>query len=189
MLAPSPRQLAAAKVADIVKRLPSDTVSIGVFRDEAPQRVVDIVNHAGLTGAQLHGHETPASTQYVRERVGLVIKAFPAGSPRLKEAAEFGSDLVLVDAPTPGSGRLVDFSVLEGLSDTSNLILAGGLTPENVTEAIHRVVPFGVDVATGVESSPGVKDPRKVAAFIAAARAAAPERPEETDEPFDWRYR
>jgi len=164
-------------------------VSIGVFRDEAPQRVVDVVNHAGLSGAQLHGHETPAATHYVRERIGLVIKAFPAGSPRLKDAEEFGADLVLVDAPTPGSGRLVDFAVLEGLGDASRLVLAGGLTPDNVTEAIHRVAPFGVDVATGVESSPGVKDPRKVAAFIAAARAAAPPPAEQPDEPFDWRHR
>ena len=189
ILAPSPRQLAATRIGDIVKRLPPDTVTIGVFRDEAPQRVVDIVNHTGLTGAQLHGHETPATTAYVKERVNLVIKAFPAGSPRLQDADKFGADLVLVDSPTPGSGRLVDFAVLEGLGDASRLVLAGGLTPENVTEAIHRVAPFGVDVATGVESSPGVKDPRKVAAFIAAARAAAPVRPQQPDEPFDWRHR
>jgi phosphoribosylanthranilate isomerase len=189
ILAPSPRQLAASRVADIVKRLPPDTLSFGVFRDEAPQRVVDICVHAGLSGAQLHGHETPAATRYVRERVNLVIKAFPAGSPRLQEADEFGADLVLVDAPTPGSGRLVDFAMLEGLADASNLVLAGGLTPDNVTEAIHRVAPFGVDVATGVESAPGVKDPRKVAAFIAAARAAAPEPAPIPEEPFDWRHR
>jgi phosphoribosylanthranilate isomerase len=189
ILAPSPRQIAIARVADIVKRLPQGTVTIGVFRDEAPQRVVDLVDHAGLSGAQLHGHETPASTQYVSERVGLVIKAFPAGSPRLVEAPAFGADLVLVDAPSPGSGRLVDFATLAGLGDASRLVLAGGLTPDNVGEAIRRVAPFGVDVATGVESSPGVKDPRKVAAFIAAARAAAPERPEQPEEPFDWRLR
>ena len=189
VLAPSPRQVAAARVADIVKRLPQGTVSIGVFRDESKERVVDIVQHAGLSGAQLHGHETPEMTRYVRERMGLVIKAFPAASPRLHDAEEFGADLVLVDAPTPGSGRLVDFSVLEGLSDASRLVLAGGLTPDNVGEAIQRVAPFGVDVSTGVEASPGVKDPRKVAAFIAAARAAAPERAEPTDEPFDWRLR
>ena len=79
--------------------------------------------------------------------------------------------------------------MLEGLDDASRLVLAGGLTPENVTEAIHRVAPFGVDVATGVESAPGVKDPRLVAAFITAARAAAPPPPELTDEPFDWRHR
>jgi phosphoribosylanthranilate isomerase len=189
ILAPSPRQLAASRVADIVKRLPSDVLTIGVFRDESPERVVDIVNHAGLSGAQLHGHETPATTRYVKERVPMVIKAFPAASPRLHDADEFGADLVLVDAPSPGSGRLVDFAVLEGLGDASRLVLAGGLTPENVTEAIHRVAPFGVDVATGVESAPGVKDPRKVAAFIAAARDAAPIRPEEPDEPFDWHHR
>jgi phosphoribosylanthranilate isomerase len=187
ILAPSPRQLAATKIADIVKRLPADTVTVGVFRDESPERVVAIVNHAGLTGAQLHGHETPATSKYVRERVGLVIKAFPAGSPRLQDADAFGADLVLVDAPSPGSGRLVDFSMLEGLVDASRLVLAGGLTPDNVTEAIHRVQPYGVDVATGVESSPGVKDPLKLAAFIAAARAAAPAPTEPPDEPLDWR--
>jgi len=189
VLAPSPRQVAASRVADIVKRLPQGTISVGVFRDESPERVVDIVQHAGLTGAQLHGHETPATTRYVKERVGLVIKAFPAGSPRLQDADEFGADLVLVDAPTPGSGRLVDFAVLEGLGDASRLILAGGLTPENVGEAIQRVAPYGVDVATGVEASAGIKDPRKVAAFISAARAAAPDRPDQPDEPFDWRLR
>ncbi|HLK46251.1 MAG TPA: phosphoribosylanthranilate isomerase, partial [Acidimicrobiales bacterium] len=127
--------------------------------------------------------------QYVKERVGIVIKAFPAASPRLAAAEEFGADLVLVDSPTPGSGRLVDFAMLEGLEDASRLVLAGGLTPDNVTEAIHRVAPFGVDVATGVESAPGVKDPRLVAAFITAARAAAPKPPDLTDEPFDWRHR
>jgi phosphoribosylanthranilate isomerase len=68
-------------------------------------------------------------------------------------------------------------------------VLAGGLTPDNVTEAIHRVQPYGVDVATGVESSPGVKDPLKLAAFIAAARAAAPPPTELPDEPFDWRLK
>jgi len=187
IFAPSPRQMAVSKVADIVKRLPQDTLAIGVFRDEASQRVVDIVHQAGLSGAQLHGHETPAMTQYVRERVGCVIKAFPAGSPRLRETELFGADLVLVDSPTPGRGRLIDFAALAGLGDASRLVLAGGLTPENVGEAIQRVSPFGVDVATGVESSPGVKDPRKVAAFVAAARAAAPARPTVADEPFDWR--
>lgn len=189
VLAPSPRQIAAARVADIVKRLPIGTMSIGVFQDEAAERVVDIVQHAGLSGAQLHGHETPATARYVKERIGIVIKAFPAGSPRLRDADEFGADLVLVDAPTPGSGRLVDFASLEGLGDASRLVLAGGLTPDNVSEAIRRVAPFGVDVATGVESSPGVKDPRKVAAFITAARAAAPAPSTEDDEPFDWRFR
>jgi phosphoribosylanthranilate isomerase len=186
ILAPSPRQLAPSKIADIVKRLPADTVTYGVFRDEAPQRVVEIVHHAGLTGAQLHGHESPAATQYVRERVNSVIKAFPAGSPRLHDADDFGADLILVDSPSPGSGRLVDFAMLEGLADAKRLVLAGGLTPDNVTEAIHRVQPFGVDVATGVESSPGVKDPRKLAAFLAAARDAAPPPLEVPDEPLDW---
>lgn len=189
VLAPSPRQLAAARIADIVKRLPADTLSIGVFRDESPERVVEIVGQTGLSGAQLHGHETAATTRYVKERVGTVIKAFPAGSPRIADADEFGADLVLVDAPTPGSGRLIDFTVLQGLGDASRVVLAGGLTPENVAECIQRVAPFGVDVATGVEAAPGVKDPRKVAAFITAARAAAPARPEQPEEPFDWRLR
>ena len=79
VFAPSPRQMAPAAVADIVKRLPHETVTVGVFRDEAPRRVIEIANLIGLRAVQLHGVESITDTQWIAGRVGWTIKAFPAG--------------------------------------------------------------------------------------------------------------
>jgi phosphoribosylanthranilate isomerase len=172
----SPRRVTPGEVADIVKRLPHDEVlTVGVFRDERPQRVTEIVNRVGLQAAQLHGREPPAEVAYVRQRVRYVIQGFAAGDPALDMAADGPADIVLVDAPTPGSGRVFDWGLAKGSLDGARLLLAGGLTPENVAEAIWRVRPWGVDVSTGVETAPGSgrKDPRKLRRFIEAARVAA----------------
>jgi phosphoribosylanthranilate isomerase len=152
-----------------------------------PERVVEIVNGAGLRGAQLHGRESPEACRYVRERVPMVIKGFAAGDPAIASARSFGADVVMLDAPSPGSGQVFDWRLAEGVPDGVRLLLAGGLTADNVAEAIARVRPWGVDVATGVEASPGRKDPRKLRAFIAAAKEAevpAYEGGEHT--PYDW---
>jgi phosphoribosylanthranilate isomerase len=187
IFAPSPRQIAPAKARDIARRLPPEIITVGVFRDETPERVVEIVNGAGLRGAQLHGFENEQETQWVRRRVPMVIKAFNAGNPAIRKAKDYGADIVLLDAPNPGSGQVFDWRLAEGVPDGVRFVLAGGLNPDNVAEAIARVRPWGVDVVTGVEESPGHKDPRKVRAFIAAAQAAevpAYEGAEET--PYDW---
>ena len=188
VFAPSNRQLAPARAADIVKRLPPEILTVGVFRDDAPERVVDIVQQTGLAAAQLHGHETAAATRWIRERVRTVIKAFPGGDPELQHVGAYSADIVLLDSASPGSGRVFDWSLAEGAPSGLRLMLAGGLNPANVTEAIERVQPWGVDVATGVEASPGVKDPIKLRAFINAARAAARADYEGSDDdrPFDW---
>jgi phosphoribosylanthranilate isomerase len=158
-----------------------------VFRDEAPKRVVEIVNRTGLGAAQLHGNESREDTGYVSVRVRLVIKAFPAGHPSLARASEYGAPIVMIDAPSPGTGKVFDWRLAEGAPRAQRLVLAGGLDADNVADAIRLVRPWGVDVSTGVESSPGHKDPRLVRAFIAAARAAAPPPYEgEDDAPFDW---
>jgi len=194
VFAPSKRQVAPLVARDIVRRLPPEVLTVGVFRDEAAARVVEIVNSAGLRAAQLHGHESSESTRWVRERVPYVIKAFAAGDAALEQAASFGADAILLDSPTPGSGEVFDWSLAEGRPDGLRTILAGGLTPDNVGDAINRVKPWGVDVSSGVErdgGEPGQKDARKVRAFIEAARAAAPE-PDEfgpdpgTGAPYDW---
>lgn len=187
VFAPSPRQIATVKASDIAKRLPPEILTVGVFRDAAPERVVDVVHSAGLRAAQLHGSETAAQTRWVRERVPFVIRAFPAGHPSLERADEYGADAILIDSPTPGSGDVFDWSLAEGAPSNRRVILAGGLTPENVAEAIARVRPWGVDVSTGVESEPGRKDARKVRSFVANARAAEPEGYRGGDDrPFDW---
>ena len=188
VFAPSSRQLAPARAADIAKRLPPEILTVGVFRDDAPERVVDVIQHSGLAAAQLHGHESAEATRFVRERVRVVIKAFPGGDPELAAFEAYGADVVLLDSASPGSGRVFDWSLAEGAPSGCRLLLAGGLHPGNVAEAVRKVRPWGVDVSTGVESAPGVKDARKVRAFINAARAAAPRDYEgrEENRPFDW---
>ena len=190
VFAPSSRQVAAGHVRDILRRLPPEVLTVGVFRDESPQRVVEIVNTCGLRAAQLHGHETVEQTRLVRSKVPFVIKGFPAGDPALERADDFGADAILLDSHAPGSGEMFDWSLAEGAPSNRRVILAGGLTPDNVAEAIERVRPWGVDVSTGVEveDGPGRKDARKVRDFIRTAKAAAPRkyRGDEDERPFDW---
>lgn len=172
IFAPSPRQMAHGAVADIVKRLPHETVTVGVFRDESPRRVVELAGQIGLRAVQLHGFESAEDTRWVAERVNWVIKAFPAGHRNIERFSDYGAQNLLVDGPNPGSGELFDWRLAEGIVDPSRLLLSGGLRPENVAAAIAHLHPWGVDVASGVESAPGVKDPGKVRDFVHAAREA-----------------
>ncbi len=125
--------------------------------------------------------------RWIRERIPLVIQAFAAGSPGISDAAESGADLVMIDAPSPGSGQVFDWRLAEGVPDGMPLVLAGGLTSHNVAEAIAAVHPWGVDVCTGVETSPGLKDALKMKDFVAAAKAAGALPYEGSDDmPYDW---
>jgi phosphoribosylanthranilate isomerase len=195
MFAPSVRQVAVQTAADIVKRLPPEILTVGVFRDEAPQRVVEMVHQAGLGAAQLHGHESSQETQWIRARLPMVIKAFPAGDRTISRFEEFGADFLMVDGDNPGSGKVFDWKLAEGVADPTRLIVAGGLRPDNVAQAVAHLRPAGVDVSTGVESAPGRKDPLLVREFIINARNAEIEvesrdpLDEEAgeEEPYDWR--
>lgn len=187
VFAPSARQLPPLRARDITRRTPPEVLTVGVFRNEAPERVVRIVHQAGLRAAQLHGHETPEQTQWVARRVPVVIKAMAAGDPHLGRIDDYGADAVLLDSPRPGSGEVFDWSFAEGAPPNRRLILAGGLTPDNVAEAIGVVRPWGVDVSSGVERRPGVKDPARLRAFVANAKAATPARyHSDQPPPFDW---
>jgi phosphoribosylanthranilate isomerase len=194
VFAPSPRQVSAQLAGDIAKRLPEHVLTVGVFRDEAPQRVVEAVHVAGLGAAQLHGHETAEESQWVRARVPTVIKAFRAGERAIARFGEFGADYLLVDGENPGAGKVFDWRLAEGVADPHRLIVSGGLRPDNVGEAVTHLRPAGVDVASGVEAVPGRKDPLLVRDFIANARAAdaAARRRDAlaepaSDGPYDWR--
>ena len=193
IFAPSPRQVAPVVAADIVRRLPPEVLTVGVFRDESPQRVCDIVHRVGLRAAQLHGYETMTDTREVRERVPIVIKAFSAGDPALARSAGYGADMVILDSPRPGSGEVFDWALVDGVPDGTRLVLAGGLDAGNVAAVIETARPFGVDVVTGIEARPGEKDPAKMRAFIEAARAAGKRfgreqrrRPAGEEQPYDW---
>ena len=169
----SKRQIAPQKAREIVRRLPPETLTVGIFRDELPDRVIEITHKAGLRAAQLHGRETAEQTRQVRAQVPIVIKAFSAGDPALASVGDFGADVVLIDGAEPGSGEVFDWSLAEGVPLAGQrVLLAGGLHPGNVADAIEQIRPWGVDVASGVERAPGQKDAVKVREFVAAARAA-----------------
>jgi phosphoribosylanthranilate isomerase len=187
IFAPSTRQIAPAIARDIAKRLPPEILTVGVFRDEAPQRVIDIMEFSGLKAAQLHGREPPEQTRWVRRRLRFVVQAFPAGDRAVLQARDYGADAILLDNPTPGSGQVFDWALASEVPTGLKLIIAGGLTPENVGGAVGAVQPWGVDVVTGVEKEPGHKDPVKLRAFVAAARAAVvPPYQGSDDMPYDW---
>ena len=187
VFAPSPRQVAAQKVYDITRRLPPEILTVGVFRDEHPKLVVDTAGRAGVKAVQLHGHETPEAVAEVAAQIRWVIKAVVAGSTDARRADRFGTDMVLVDAPAPGSGKVFDWGLVDDVPEGLKIVLAGGLTPDNVGGAVTRVRPWGVDVSSGVEREPGKKDPLKLKAFIANARAAAPTPYLGPDDlPYDW---
>jgi phosphoribosylanthranilate isomerase len=154
----------------------------GVFADSPVDEVVAAAGNIGLDAVQLHGREPLSFVRELSEALPgrKIVKAVQVkgqGSIRLAaEFAEGGAWAVLLDAYKKGvrggTGERFEWALASGLAAECRVILAGGLTPGNVGEAIRRVRPFMVDVSTGVESSPGVKDPALVAAFIEAARRA-----------------
>lgn len=197
VFAPSPRQVAPQVVYDITRRLPPEILTVGVFKDDLPDRIFDIVARSGVKAVQLHGHEPRSTVAALAENVRWIIKAVSAGSREARIANQFGTDLILVDAPEPGSGQVFDWRLTDEIPSGVRLILAGGLTVDNVAAAIEYVRPWGVDVSSGVESVPGRKDTLKLRRFIANARAAAPQRTDDgpdgrrepvegEDFPYDW---
>lgn len=146
---------------------------VGVFVDAAPEEVLAAVAGARLTAVQLHGDEDAATVAAIAAHVPVVrARSWAAvqagGRPSLGAATA-----LLVDGPDPGSGVAFDWATAAAtLAMVPRWILAGGLTPENVAQAIAHARPYAVDVASGVEAAPGVKDPVKLRAFVAAVRAS-----------------
>ena len=185
----SKRQIATQVAYDITRRLPPEILTVAIFRNEHPSRVVDLAHKAGVKAVQLHGRETAADTQEIAKAFRWVIKVFDARDPNLPRAHEYGTDMIMIDGPEPGSGKVFDWSLAGDAPDSMKLILAGGLTPDNVGAAVTEVQPWGVDVATGVERSPGKKDALAVKRFIENARAHAVEPYIGDDNlPYDWDF-
>jgi phosphoribosylanthranilate isomerase len=167
----SPRHVTFARAAEIAQALPPDISRVGVFVNPDADTVMRAIGECGLSLLQFHGEETPEfCTQF-----GLMsMKAF-----RVKDADSllalpaYETDAYLLDAYSPdahgGTGAKFNWELAVAAKQYGRpIFLAGGLTPENVAQAVKQVMPFGVDVSSGVESSPGKKDPAKVRAFIQA---------------------
>ncbi len=175
----SPRYISLADAMKIIEAVPPFVEAIGLFCDPSVEEMI-LFDDTGLRTIQLHGDETRDFVVSIPQH--QVIKAVPDGpeacEPWRHPPANLSS--LLIDAPrcpgeaTGGTGRVVDWEALADVDRTGlpPLILAGGLTPDNVGEAIRKVRPYAVDVSSGVESSPGVKDPARIYAFCQAVRDA-----------------
>jgi phosphoribosylanthranilate isomerase len=186
VFAPSPRHISAAQAAAIIPHLPVAIEKIGVFVDASFEEIEETVVAAGLTGVQLHYTPPDGMSRRLRQRFGsslriLRVLHFTGEDVQSSEAlTDPDADGILVDSRTAnavgGTGVAFDWEAarkgLFGNASSRRLIAAGGLTPDNMAEAIAKLQPWGVDVVSGVELTPGRKDAAKVRAFIANARAA-----------------
>jgi len=162
----SPRYIAPTAARAIIERLPDDVVSVGVFVNESrPEDVEEILRASRAQMAQLHGDESPAYCASVgAERV---IKALRVGDDfDARRVLDYPASAILLDAFDAklhgGTGRTADWAVAREAARLTKVFLAGGLSPDNIVEAIRAVEPFGVDVNSGVESAPGRKSPDKL---------------------------
>ena len=169
----SPRAIAPADAKGIIAALPPKVTPVGVFVNESPQALRDVLTLTGIKAVQLHGDETLAEYEFIEcpllksatlEHLAETARAWPAETTFLLDAAD--------RVKRGGTGIAVDWDKAALAARNHKVVLAGGLTPLNVEEAIRTVRPVGVDVASGVEAAPGVKDFAKVSAFLTNARRA-----------------
>ena len=168
----SPRYLPPEKAAAIIRELPPFVQAVGLFVNSEVDFVNDISDLCRLDLVQLHGDETPQYCDLVRRRV---IKAFRVKDINsLDSVKNYRVAGILLDAYSPraygGTGFSFNWDVVGNVAGCGPIILAGGLNPENAREAVERVRPYALDVSSGVEASPGIKDPEKVAAFIRVSK-------------------
>jgi phosphoribosylanthranilate isomerase len=170
----SKRYVSPAAAGEIVRALPPGIAAVGVFVDPRRDEVLAAIDASGVGVAQLHGDEPPALCASLPVPVVKAIRVTDGHS--LAQLASYEVQAFLLDAASPeygGSGRTFDWALAVEVARELPVLLAGGLSPENVAEAVRTVRPMGVDVASGVESSPGVKDAARMELFIRRAKEAA----------------
>lgn len=171
----SPRRITLEQAQVIERRLPPFIIRVGVFADPALEDVYAAMHSCGLNLLQFHGAETP---QFCQQFGIMTMKAFRIrDEASLRGMTDYQTDAFLLDSYVPGrtggTGETFNWQLaVEAAKFGKPIFLAGGLTPENVAEAVRTVRPFAVDVSSGVEQSPGKKDPKKMRDFIAAVRSA-----------------
>lgn len=169
----SPRGITAARMRTILDQLSGAWRAVGVFVNESPSRVAEIADQCGLHAVQIHGDEAPGDFRGLDVPVWRSVA--PVGDDLGVAIDEWAAARYVVDAHVPeqygGSGEMADWTAARRLAQQQPIMLAGGLTPANVNEAIRSVMPLGVDTSSGVEKQPGMKDHRKVNEFVATAKA------------------
>ncbi len=177
----SPRYIAPEEARKITKKIPAFVQIVGVFMDHDPVELEEIIEYSRLTCVQLHGRETPDYCRLLGKAVPpcKIVKAFRVGSgfdhDQLTAYKKYVSGILLdtyVKGQEGGTGKVFDWSLITDDNLRSQLILAGGISPDNVTQAITTVRPFSLDVSSGVEMSPGKKDHAKIKEFAAKVREA-----------------
>ena len=166
----SPRYIEPVRAKEIVATLPPSVKSVGVFVDQPIEKVNRIADEVDLRSVQLHGDETD---EYIAQMTREVIKAIAVGREHVPALSKWPKNvMILLDVHDPvrkgGTGHVIDWVVAHDISQTRPIILAGGLTPENVADAIKRVRPYGIDVSSGVETEPGIKDHGRIKALFEA---------------------
>jgi phosphoribosylanthranilate isomerase len=175
VFAESPRQLSVEDAREVATALPDGVLKVGVFVDEEPEEVLRIACEVGLDYAQLHGDESPQTVTALREGGVKVIKALSVrGADSLAAMDDYNADLFLLDAWSErapgGTGERFDWKVAKSYGGRGNILVSGGLTPENVREAIRFFEPYGVDASSSLEDAPGKKNAERVRRFVSAAK-------------------
>jgi phosphoribosylanthranilate isomerase len=178
VFAPSPRRVTPERAVALARRLPSFVLKVAVFADATAEEVREVTARLAPDRIQIEAGSSDALGGDMRARV---LPVFHDGPKLLQEVASYreastGDPTILLDGRLSGRGETADWGVAAQVARTARVVLAGGLNPENVVLAIRIVRPYAVDVSSGVESSPGVKDPIRIAAFVAAVRAAEVEK-------------
>ncbi len=172
VLTESPRRVRPELVRDLVEAVPAHVLTVAVFRGEPADEVRRAARAAGVGAVQLHGDHPPAAFAELRDLGLTLVRATSAASAAGASSGDFGEDLLLLDSPVPGSGESWDWSELGTTPPGGRWLLAGGLTPANVTDAVALARPWGVDVSSGVEIRRGVKSPELIEEFLRTAKAA-----------------
>ena len=169
----SPRSVTMQAVRKIVLELPPFVDSVGVFVNETAEQINKIADRCNLDRVQLHGNESPMFCKKIRRRVIKAIRVKDIQS--LKKLSDYPVSSFLLDTFSEdqygGTGRVFDWNLAYPAKKYGPIILAGGLTPNNVRQAIQRIQPYGVDVCSGVESQPGIKDHKKMQTFLKNVKA------------------
>jgi phosphoribosylanthranilate isomerase len=171
----SPRYIDMVRARELVLAVGPLLATVGVFRDAPLEQVLDTAAELRLAAVQLHGGEDDGYLATVRKRVPVIRALSFDPSLSRSRLASLAADAVLLDGLRPGSGQVFDWEAARHLRGSQRLILAGGLDPGNVAAGVRAFGPYGVDVSSGVEESPGVKDAWLVGEFVRAARSALAE--------------